>query len=61
MEKMTSMNRVLTAIGQKEPDRVPLFLMLTMHGAKELDMSIKDYFSKSENVYKRAKDTKRKV
>lgn len=50
--KMTSLERVFTAIAQKEPDRVPLFLMLTMHGAKELGISIKDYFSKSENVVK---------
>ncbi|PLX13477.1 MAG: methylcobamide--CoM methyltransferase MtbA [Marinilabiliales bacterium] len=49
---MTSLQRVLTALGQKEPDRVPLFLLLTMHGAKELGMSIKEYFSKGENVAK---------
>ena len=48
---MTSLERVLTTIGQKEPDRVPYFLLLTMHGAKELKISIKDYFSKGENVY----------
>ncbi len=47
---MTSLQRVLTTLGQKEPDRVPLFLLLTMHGAKELGMSIKEYFSKGENV-----------
>ncbi len=48
---MTSLERVLMALSQKEPDRVPLFLLLTMHGAKELGMTIKDYFSKAENVY----------
>lgn len=47
---MTSLQRVLTTIGHKEPDRVPLFLLLTMHGAKELNLSIVDYFSKPENV-----------
>jgi len=47
---MTSLERVLTTLGFKEPDRVPLFLLLTMHGAKELGMPIKDYYSKSENV-----------
>lgn len=47
---MTPMERVLTALSHKEPDRVPLFLLLTMHGAKELGMSIKDYFSKAEHV-----------
>jgi len=47
---MNSLQRVLTALGQKEPDRVPFFLLLTMHGAKELGLSIKDYFSRPENV-----------
>ncbi len=48
--KTTSLERVLTTLGFKEPDRVPLFLLLSMHGAKELDLSIEDYFSKAENV-----------
>lgn len=47
---MTSMSRVLTTLSGKEPDRVPLFLLLTMHGAKELGLSIKEYFSKAEYV-----------
>ncbi|MBI2416487.1 MAG: uroporphyrinogen decarboxylase family protein [Ignavibacteriales bacterium] len=47
---MTSMERVLTALSHKEPDRVPMFLSPTMHGAKELGISIKDYFAKAENV-----------
>ena len=47
---MTPMQRVLTALSHKEPDRVPLFLLTTMHGAKELGMSIKEYFSDAENV-----------
>ncbi|ABE51899.1 uroporphyrinogen decarboxylase family protein [Methanococcoides burtonii] len=49
-EEMTSMERVLTTLGQEEPDRVPYFLFPNMHGAKELGMSIKEYFSTSENV-----------
>jgi len=48
--KMTSLQRVLTTLGHKEPDRVPLFLFVTMHGAKELGLSIREYFSKAENV-----------
>lgn len=48
--EMTSMQRVLTTLSHKEPDRVPLFLLLTMHGAKELGISIKDYFSKADYV-----------
>jgi len=47
---MTSMQRVLTTLGHKEPDRVPLFLLTTMHGAKELGMPIRTYFSKPEYV-----------
>ena len=47
---MTSLQRVLTTLSHKEPDCVPLFLLVTMHGAKELGLSIKEYFSKAENV-----------
>lgn len=46
----TSLQRVLTTLGQKEPDRVPMFLLLTMHGAKEAGCSIREYYSKAENV-----------
>lgn len=44
------MERVLKTLGHQEPDRVPMFLMLTMHGAKELGLSIREYFSKPEHV-----------
>ncbi|MCX7144548.1 MAG: methylcobamide--CoM methyltransferase MtbA, partial [Proteobacteria bacterium] len=47
---MNSMQRTLTALGQQEPDRVPLFLLTTLHGAKELGLSIQAYFSRAENV-----------
>jgi len=47
---MSSMQRVLTTLSHREPDRVPLFLLVTMHGAKELGLSIPEYFSKAENV-----------
>lgn len=47
---MTSLQRVLTTLGHQEPDRVPMFLLVTMHGAKELGLSIRDYFSRSEHV-----------
>jgi len=50
MTAMTSMQRVLTTLQGKEPDRVPFFLLLTMHGAKELGLSIEEYFSKAGNV-----------
>ena len=48
--KLTSLERVLTTIGHQEPDRVPLFLLLATYGAKELNMSVKDYFSSADNV-----------
>lgn len=48
--KMTSSERVFTTMGYKQPDRVPFFLLATMHGARELGLSIREYFSKSENV-----------
>jgi uroporphyrinogen decarboxylase len=49
---MTSLERVLTTLSHREPDRVPLFLLTTMHGAKELGMTIEKYFSRAENVAK---------
>ena len=48
--QMTSMQRVLTTLKHQEPDRVPFFLLVTMHGAKELGLSIKEYFSKPQHV-----------
>ena len=47
---MNSMERVMTTLGHKEPDRVPVFHMLTHYGAKELNIPIEEYFSKSEYV-----------
>jgi len=47
---MTSMQRVLAALGHQEPDRVPVFLLVSMHGAKELGLSIREYFSRPEHV-----------
>lgn len=44
------MQRVLATIAHREADRVPFFLLLTMHGAKELGISIREYFSRAENV-----------
>ncbi|ATX79498.1 uroporphyrinogen decarboxylase [Mariprofundus aestuarium] len=49
-ESMTSLQRVLTTLGHQEPDRVPFFLLLTMHGAREMGLSIEEYFSKAEHV-----------
>jgi uroporphyrinogen decarboxylase len=47
---MTSLERVLTTLGHREPDRVPMFLLLTMHGAQELGLSLETYFSRPEHV-----------
>ncbi|NCD34283.1 MAG: methylcobamide--CoM methyltransferase MtbA [Spartobacteria bacterium] len=47
---MTPMARVLTTLSHKEPDRVPLFLLLSMHGAREMGVSLKTYFSNSDLV-----------
>ncbi len=52
MNNNSSLQRVFTTIEHKEPDKVPLFLLVTMHGAKELGLSIKDYFSNASNVVK---------
>jgi uroporphyrinogen decarboxylase len=50
MNEMTAMQRVLTALSGREPDRVPFFLLPTMHGARQLGMGIREYFSRAENV-----------
>jgi len=47
---MNSMQRTLTTLGRQEPDRVPLFLLTTMHGALELGLSIEEYYSRPEYV-----------
>lgn len=46
----TALERVLTSLGFKEPDRVPFFLLLTTHGARELGMSIHDYYTEPEAI-----------
>lgn len=50
MESLNAMQRVVTALSHKEADRVPFFLLLTMHGAKALGLSIQEYFSSAKNV-----------
>jgi uroporphyrinogen decarboxylase len=44
------MERAMISIGHEEPDRVPLFLLFALYGAKEIGMHPKDYFSKASNV-----------
>ncbi|MDP2760329.1 MAG: ATP-binding protein [Sideroxyarcus sp.] len=43
-EEMTSMQRVLTTLGLKEPDRVPLFLLPITQGAVEMGVLLKRYY-----------------
>ena len=52
--EMTSMQRVLTTLSHKEPDRVPFFLLLTMHGAKETWYIHKRIFFQSGKCCRRA-------
>lgn len=47
---MNSMERVMITIGHNEPDRVPVFHLLSHYGAKELGISIKEYFSNPDYV-----------
>ena len=42
---MTSWERVESVLGGREPDRVPYFLPLTMHGAGELGVGLDEYYS----------------
>ena len=47
---MTSLERILTTLRHKEPDRVPLILNTTMHPARDLGIPLRDYFTSSEMV-----------
>ncbi len=47
---MTSLQRVLTTLQHREPDRVPLFLLVSLHGARELGVSIQEYFTRAEHI-----------
>ena len=44
-KKMTSMERTLAALQFREADKVPLFLLLSMYGAKERQITVREYFS----------------
>ncbi|MDW7669953.1 MAG: uroporphyrinogen decarboxylase family protein [Bacillota bacterium] len=49
-KEMNSFDRVMSSLSFKEPDRVPLCLLLSLYGAKEMNVSVKEYFSNWENV-----------
>ena len=50
IENMTPMQRVVTTLSHREPDRVPFFLLPALQGARELGLSIRQYFSRPEQV-----------
>ena len=47
---MNNIERVLTTLSHKQADRVPQFLLLTMHGAKLMNMSLKDYYDNPKAI-----------
>jgi uroporphyrinogen decarboxylase len=47
---LTSAERLGAALGHREADRVPLLLLVTMHGARALGLSIREYFASAEAV-----------
>ena len=46
----TSRERILTTLAHNEPDRVPFFLPVSLHGAKELGISLPEYFASAKNI-----------
>ncbi len=49
---MKPIERVLKALEFEEPDKVPLWLLMTARGATELGLSISQYFSSASNIVK---------
>ncbi|NUM37303.1 MAG: uroporphyrinogen decarboxylase family protein [Candidatus Brocadiae bacterium] len=47
---MDSLDRILKTLCFKEPEMVPVLPVLLLQGAKELKLSIREYFSKHENI-----------
>ena len=50
MSDLTATERIFTALSHREADRVPFVLTLTLHGAKELGMGLREYLAKPEHV-----------
>ncbi len=44
------MERIMISMSHREPDRVPFVISATMLGARELGLSIKEYYSRAENI-----------
>jgi len=49
-KRMNSLERVFAALSFKESDRVPMFLLFSFYGAKELGVSIREYFLRPDLV-----------
>lgn len=49
---ITGMDRLVAAINGEKSDRIPVFCNLLDQGAKELGMSLEEYYSDGENVAK---------
>lgn len=47
---MTSSQRLQEALSHREPDRVPYVLPASMHPAREMGLTIKEYFSRPGNI-----------
>lgn len=47
---MTSSQRLQEALSHREPDRVPYVLPAAMHPAREMGLTIKEYFSRPGNI-----------
>lgn len=50
MDEITSIKRVINTLQFIEGDRIPFFLFPTIHGASEIGLNIKEYFSIPECV-----------
>ncbi len=49
-KNITSRERISRTLSHQEPDRVPFFLPVSLHGAKELGISLQEYFSGAQNI-----------
>lgn len=49
-KEMTSFERLSAVLRLEIPDRVPVVLVSSTHGARELGLSLPEYFSRPENV-----------
>lgn len=50
MSGLSSWERIRAALSGEEPDRVPFFLPVTMHGARAVGVPLRDYFSRPADV-----------